>query len=133
MQKRLRFAALFAAAVLMCGLFGGCGASGRETASSVSAEADKLLTAHQDQLNDLYKAYSSTVAKDVEYRLYYDDTQSMLGFVEADNGQNTFVNMLDKSIDSAKGMLNNGFSSLKAYTLVDEVPGDNQNQELNWT
>lgn len=132
-QKRLRFAALFAAAVLMCGLFGGCGASGRETASSVSAEADKLLTAHQDQLNDLYKAYSSTVAKDVEYRLYYDDTQSMLGFVEADNGQNTFVNMLDKSIDSAKGMLNNGFSSLKAYTLVDEVPGDNQNQELNWT
>lgn len=48
----------------------------------------------------------------------------MLGFVEAANGQNTFVTMLDKSIDCAKGMLNNGFSALKAYTLVDEIPGD---------
>lgn len=69
----------------------------------------------------------------VEFHLYYDDTQSMLGFVEAANGQNTFVTMLDKSIDCAKGMLNNGFSALKAYTLVDEIPGDKKNQELNWT
>lgn len=139
MRKKLQAAALLTALALMCGLLGGCGKTRKpttEAASAAQVETDSVLSEHQAQMEQLssnYQERSKVTSQGVEFHLYYDDTQSMLGFVEADNGQNTFVNMLDKSIDCAKGMLNDGFSALKAYTLVDEIPNDHKNQELNWT
>lgn len=138
MRKRLKAVSLLVTASLLCGLLSGCGGSARSTASSAAAEEedDLLLAWHQEQLdylNSTYKANHTASSQNVEFHLYYDDTQSMLGFVQADNGQNTFVNMLDEAVDCAKSMLNDGFSELKAFTLVDEVPGDGRNQELNWT
>lgn len=138
MRKRLQAFLLLAAIVLTCMPLGGCGKSSRTEGPSSTAqeETNPILAEHQEQLEQLnsrYKERTAANSQGVEFHLYYDDTQSMLGFVEADNGQSTFVTMLDRSIDCAKGMLNNGFSTLKAYTLVDEIPGDRQNQELNWT
>lgn len=138
MRKRLKIVSLLTALALLGGLLGGCGKSSRIETDSVAVQetTDPLLAEHQKQLEQLNSSYTKRLTSNsqgVEFHLYYDDTQSMLGFVEAANGQNTFVTMLDKSIDCAKGMLNNGFSALKAYTLVDEIPGDKKNQELNWT
>ena len=129
MRKRLKIVSLLTALALLGGLLGGCGKSSRIETDSVAVQetTDPLLAEHQKQLEQLNSSYTKRLTSNsqgVEFHLYYDDTQSMLGFVEAANGQNTFVTMLDKSIDCAKGMLNNGFSALKAYTLVDEIPGD---------
>lgn len=118
MRKRLQIVSLLTAIALLCGLLGGCGKSSRIETDSVAVQetTDPLLAEHQKQLEQLNSSYTKRLAANsqgVEFHLYYDDTQSMLGFVEAANGQNTFVTMLDKSIDCAKGMLNNGFSALK--------------------
>lgn len=103
MRKRLKIVSLLTALALLGGLLGGCGKSSRIETDSVAVQetTDPLLAEHQKQLEQLNSSYTKRLTSNsqgVEFHLYYDDTQSMLGFVEAANGQNTFVTMLDKSI-----------------------------------
>lgn len=127
-----------------CALFllGGCGKekesrdSGRNAGTTSVEKLPSQLEEHKQQLAKLRETVASQKKKDgTVFRFYYDDTRSMLGFVHASEGKGTFANLLDASVDQAIEMVGareNGIERVEAYTLVDEVPGDGSNQELNW-
>lgn len=137
MQKQKMFFRILVIGLAALMMLSGCRRSGeRTTAVAESAELPAVAAEHADGLQDLQDAWDARNSDSgTTLRLYYDDTQSMMGFIKGNGGGNRFVYLLDTAIDEAFGMVNapeNGVKGVEAYTLVDANPGDGINQELSW-
>lgn len=124
------------ALVLLCG----CTGSRRDNVvADAAAEVTmpEQLAVHVEGLERLQQLAGQQMSDSgTVFRIYYDDTRSMLGFVTAQNGNSLYVNLLDAAIDQAiemRGAHKNGIESVEAYTLVAEKPVDGVSQELNWS
>lgn len=136
MRKQMKILRAAAACLLALAMLAGCSRGGERTASAEAVERPAAAAEHAAGLDALQSAWEArTSDSGTILRLYYDDTQSMLGFVKGNGGSNRFVYLLDAAIDEAFGMVNapeNGVAQVEAYTLVDENPGDGASQELSW-
>lgn len=114
-----------------------CGCKEQKEVPASAMILPSQVKEHQEKLNVLREiAASHSSESGTIFRIYYDDTRSMMGFVTVGDGNSTFVNLLDASVDQAIEMVDakeNGIKAVEAYTLVDEIPGDGVDQELNWT
>lgn len=115
----------------------GCGV--RDGVSETMGEGipTELLDRHQKELEDLRILSEGTQDKaGTVFRIYYDNTRSMMGYVAVEDGNNVYVNLLDAALDQATEMLDagkNGLERMEAYVLTDPNPEDGINQELAWT
>lgn len=131
--KKIGFGIWLAAVLAMAG----CGA--RDAAAEAMGEAIPVepIDGHQKELKELRALSEKTQEKTgTVFRIYYDNTRSMMGYVAVGDGNNVYVNLLDAALDQATEMLDagkNGLERMEAYVLTDLQPDNGINEELAWT
>ena len=128
MKLKIKITALLLSAALGLTIFTGCGKKGWPETSELAGLAMKSGIIPQTEAAVEYPDTSDTV-----FRMFFDNTNSMRGFVKPtiENQKKTaFVYSVDDAIDVASSMLKaqtNGFRSMEGYILKAD-----QNNILRW-
>lgn len=128
MKLKIKITTLLLSAALGLTIFTGCGKKGWPETSELASLAMKSGIIPQTEAAVEYPDTSDTV-----FRMFFDNTNSMRGFVKPtiENQKKTaFVYSIDDAIDVASSMLKaqtNGFRSMEGYILKAD-----QNNILRW-
>lgn len=128
MKLKIKITALLLSAVLGLAIFTGCGKNGWPETSELAGLAMKSGIIPQTEATVEYPDTSDTV-----FRMFFDNTNSMRGFVKPtieNQTKTAFVYSVDDAIDVASSMLKaqtNGFRSMEGYILKAD-----QNNVLRW-